>query len=113
MYTPAQAAAGEAIYLDRCAGCHQPDLSGGEDAPELAGAQFSARWNERTVGELFSRMRRTMPMDNPGSVTAAEYSQIIAHLLHRNGFPSGVSPLPDRQDALDAIRFATRASESK
>lgn len=108
VYTEEQALEGEALYQERCSGCHGPNLEGGEDAPPLAGAQFGAKWNDRTVGELFSRMKRSMPIEAPGSLTAAECSQIIAHLLHRNGFPEGASPLPDRLDALSEIRFATR-----
>ncbi len=65
VYSGAQATEGEVTYLERCAGCHQPDLSGGEDGPQLAGAQFGAKWNDRTLGNLFDRMRRSMPQDEP------------------------------------------------
>jgi mono/diheme cytochrome c family protein len=105
VYSDAQERAGEATYFDRCVGCHQPDLSGGEDSPGLAGAQFGARWNGRTVGELFERMQRLMPEDAPGSLTSAEYAQLVAHLLRRNGFPKGELPLSDQQDVLMEIRF--------
>jgi S-disulfanyl-L-cysteine oxidoreductase SoxD len=110
VYTDQQALEGEALYQQRCSGCHGPNLEGGEDAPPLAGAQFGAAWNDRTLGELFSRMKRSMPMDAPGSLTAPQYSQIIAHVLHRNGFPSGASALPDRLDVLREIRFASSPS---
>lgn len=105
VYSVEQAAAGEAIYLDRCAGCHQPDLSGGEDAPPLAGAQFGAKWNDRTLADLFDRMRRSMPKAEPGSLTTMEYAQLLAHVLRRNGFPEGTSALSDRPNALRDIRF--------
>jgi mono/diheme cytochrome c family protein len=105
VYSGEQAAEGEAIYLERCAGCHQPDLSGGDDAPQLAGALFGVKWNDRTLAELFDRMRRTMPKDEPGSLTAAECAQLIAYLLRRNGFPEGASALSDRPDGLREIRF--------
>jgi quinoprotein glucose dehydrogenase len=108
VYSGAQAAQGEAIYLERCAGCHQPDLSGGEDAPPLAGAQFGAKWNDRTLGDLFERMRRSMPLDEPGSLTTTEYAQLIAHVLRRNGFPEGASALSERPAALNDIRFVTQ-----
>ena len=108
VYSGAQVANGEAIYLDRCSGCHQPDLSGGEDAPELAGSQFGGTWNNRTLGELFERLQRSMPQDEPGSLTTTEYVQLIAFLLDRNGFPEGVSALPHQPEALRNIRFVVR-----
>jgi mono/diheme cytochrome c family protein len=107
VYSAEQAADGEAIYLDRCATCHQPDLSGAEDAPQLAGALFGTKWNERTLDELFELMRKTMPKDAPGGLTTAEYAQLLAHVLQRNGFPEGKSPLSDHSDALKAIQFLT------
>ncbi|MGE3579044.1 MAG: c-type cytochrome [Vicinamibacterales bacterium] len=106
VYTSAQASDGELVVLDRCAGCHQPDLSGGEDAPALAGAQFAAKWDGRGLGVLFSLIRRTMPMDAPGSLSAAESAAVIAHLLHQNGFPEGTAPLPLDAESLNAIRFS-------
>ena len=108
VYSGAQVENGEAIYLDRCSGCHQPDLSGGEDAPELAGSQFGGTWNDRTLGELLERLQRSMPQDEPGSLTTTDYVQLIAFLLDRNGFPEGVSPLPDQPEALRNIRFVVQ-----
>ena len=110
VYSAEQAAEGEAIYLERCATCHQPDLSGAEDAPQLAGALFGTKWNDRTLAELFELTRRTMPKDAPGGLTTKEYAQLLAHVLHRNGFPEGASPLSDRPDALKAIQFVTQPS---
>ena len=108
VYSSAQARNGEGIYRDRCSVCHQPDLSGGEDAPALAGSQFGGMWNDRTLGELFDRLQRSMPQDEPGSLTTTEYVQLIAFLLDRNGFPEGVSALPDRPEALQGIRFVVQ-----
>lgn len=106
VYSTAQATEGESLYLDRCAECHQPDLSGGEDAPALSGAQFSARWNGRPLAQLFTLIRRSMPQNAPGSLTPAEGAALLAHLLERNGFPQGATPLPADASALAAIGFA-------
>jgi cytochrome c553 len=108
VYSSRQAAEGEAIYLDRCASCHLPDLSGSDDAPQLAGALFGAAWNDRTLADLFERMRRSMPKDEPGSLTTGKYAQLLAYVLRRNGFPEGASALSDRPDALRDIRFVIR-----
>jgi hypothetical protein len=53
VYTSEQANRGEETYDARCTGCHRDDLSGGGDgAAVLRGADFFARWNDKTVGAL-------------------------------------------------------------
>lgn len=108
VYSAEQAAAGEGVFLDVCAGCHQPDLSGGEDAPPLVGAPFTAKWHGHAVAELFQFVRRSMPKGEEGSLSSAEYAQLVAYLFQRNGFPAGSALLPDHADALGAIRFLAR-----
>lgn len=105
VYSAAQAMEGEGLFLDRCAECHQPDLSGGEDAPALAGAQFSAKWNGRPLAQLFTLMSRTMPQNAPGSLSPAECAAVLAHVLERNGFPQGAMPLPSDAAALATVTF--------
>ena len=39
-FTQAQVEAGRQAYGDDCAQCHNPDLSGSNDAPQLAGDAF-------------------------------------------------------------------------
>lgn len=105
VYSAAQALDGERVFLDRCAGCHQPDLSGGEDAPALAGAQFAARWDGRTLADLFTVIDRSMPQDAPGSLDPAAAAALIAHILDRNGFPKGSAPLSSDLPSLAAVTF--------
>jgi len=57
-YTAAQAADGLAAYLTNCASCHLPDLSGRNEAPPLAGANFMNVWGSRTTSELIPSGRR-------------------------------------------------------
>src|SRR5262245_35650373 len=57
VYSDAQAKRGEAIYADRCASCHAPDLSGMDQAPPLAGADFLTNWNDQTLNDLFEKTR--------------------------------------------------------
>ncbi len=108
VYSAEQAAEGEGLFLDVCAGCHQPDMSGGEDAPPLAGAPFVTKWDGHALADLFQLMRRSMPKGDEGSLSPAEYAQLIAHVLHRNGFPAGPTALPDSLDAMKRIRIAAR-----
>ena len=69
VYTEAQAQRGEPLYQQYCSSCHGPDMAGGEMAPGLAGGEFSANWNDLSLGQLFERMRTSMPQNNPGSLS--------------------------------------------
>jgi len=46
IYSEPQAARGETIYKESCASCHGDDLSGGGQAPALAGKEFNFNLNE-------------------------------------------------------------------
>ncbi len=104
IYTQAQADRGEEQY-EECAPCHSPDLIGNGFAPPLAGAEFLATWNKKTVGTLFERIRTTMPDNNPGGLARETYVDITAFLLRANKFPAGKTPLDADNGSLDQIRF--------
>ena len=61
VYSTEQAAAGRAAYQTTCAACHQPDLSGRNEAPTLAGGNFQSTWRTRSTRDLFEYMQSTMP----------------------------------------------------
>jgi polyvinyl alcohol dehydrogenase (cytochrome) len=104
VYRADQAERGKAIYMQSCAaGCHNANLSGGGPVPGLAGPEFVGRWAGLSIGELFARMRTTMPKNQPGSLSDDAYSAITAYILSANDFPAGTEPLPDRRDVLDKI----------
>lgn len=105
VYTQEQAARGEALYATECTACHGPELRGGEIAPTLAGREFLWRWNGLTVGDLFERLRVSMPQDGPDRVTRRQKADILAYLLSRNGFPAGEAELAYRTAWLNQIRF--------
>src|SRR5580704_7415455 len=72
VYTEEQARRGETISKEECVRCHGQSLTGGEEAPPLAGAGFVANWNGSTMGDLFERIRISMPTDAPGRLTRQE-----------------------------------------
>ena len=109
VFSKAQVVAGDMVYQQHCSTCHGAELEGGEDAPPLAGAQFSTIWEGRMLGELLNRTERRMPKDAPGSLGREAYVDILAFLLDKNGFPAGSSKLPIDGDALNAIRYLTTA----
>ena len=105
IYTEVQASRGEALYQEWCASCHAPDLSGGDVAPGLAGGEFVWNWSGLTVGQLFDRLRISMPQENPSDVTRSQKADILAFMLLVNEFPPGEHELADRTQMLDQIMF--------
>jgi cytochrome c5 len=72
----AQATRGEGVYEATCANCHQPD--------QFIGPRFADAWNDRRVGDFYSLVRSTMPVDNPGGMKEQEYIDVMAYLLKAN-----------------------------
>jgi alcohol dehydrogenase (cytochrome c) len=95
-FTAAQSDAGRHAYNLYCSSCHGADLTGTGASPPLAGPPFRARWANRTTGELAEFTALTMPPDNAGGLTAAEYANITAHLLATNRAEPGDDPLTAR-----------------
>jgi len=105
VYTNEQLKRGQEVYAKQCASCHSPDLSGGESAPPLAGAEFLSDWAGMTVGDLFERTRVSMPLNTPGKLTRQEYADLIACILSANHFPAGKVELDKQTELLKQIRL--------
>ena len=99
-YTAAQAARGYEEYRKNCASCHKEDLSGTTEAPPLMGDKFLAAWKDSSAGDLVDLVRTTMPYDQPNSLPAKAYVDIVAAILQRNNYPAGPDELPVDPDAL-------------
>jgi mono/diheme cytochrome c family protein len=105
VYTDAQADRGSAGFAGHCASCHGAGLGGTGEAPALGGPQFLSDFDGLSLGDLFDRIRTTMPQDNPASLTRDAYADILAFLLKSNGLPSGAKELDRRSEYLKAIGF--------
>lgn len=103
VYSDRQSMRGKRAYLAQCAACHEPDLTGGDEAPALAGDAFLQHWRGRPVQELFHLINSTMPQNRPHSLSEATYIDITAFLLDANGMPSGTHDLPADPALLHAI----------
>jgi len=103
LYTADQAARGKALYGDKCAQCHGPDLGGHEMAPALSGSTFLDNWSAQSVGDLAERIHSSMPMSDPGSLRIRQVADIVAYVLATNGFPSGGVELPAEPMLLQQI----------
>jgi mono/diheme cytochrome c family protein len=97
VYSREQATRGQAAYNAACSSCHLPDLTGSGESPALAGSVFLAGWENMSVGDLFDRIQRTMPADNPNSLTPAMTGDIVAFLLQANDFPAGTEELKNSE----------------
>ena len=106
VYTVEQADRGEAIYDERCTVCHGEIRA---IVPEMAALlgdhNFRNYWRGRSLGEMFGYIRETMPQDGPGTLTAAQTAEIMAHILRGNRLPAGETALPDDEETLNAIPF--------
>jgi len=105
VYTKDQAKRGGAFYLQECSNCHGQELQGADMTPALTGLAFTANWDGLTLGDLFERIRITMPADRPGSLARQEIADILAYLLIVNKFPDGETELPREVQALKQILF--------
>jgi mono/diheme cytochrome c family protein len=107
VYSADQAKRGQMTYNDSCAKCHLEDLSGGATSPPLQGNEFLGNWKGKSLGALFDEIRMTMPFDSPGSLTPAQYADVLAYMLSVNKFPAGdkeldKDPAPMQQIKIDA-----------
>ena len=110
VYTVAQAARGKASYMVFCAGCHADDLagtnSGDSGAPPLKHERFM---RGSTAGALYTKIKRSMPQDAPGTLKDQDVLELVAFLLESNGFPAGSMDLPTDPRALELIRIESTA----
>jgi len=104
IYTDAQAKAGQSAYATYCLECHGEDLAGREQAPALAGPPFLEKWNKANLRRLWDTME-AMPPDNPKSLTAHQYAQIMAYVLYANEFPAGKTELTEDRSVLAGLQI--------
>ena len=108
VYSEAQAARGKALYAQECASCHGGELTGGEMAPPLAGGEFMAGWDGLTIGDLFERVRISMPQNAPGSLSGQQNADILAFMFSSNKFPAGTTEMPKEAGILKQIKFEVK-----
>jgi mono/diheme cytochrome c family protein len=101
-FTAAQAVRGQAAFRNACASCHSTS--------EYYGPAFQRRWAGQPVLAFFEQVRTSMPPDNPGGLSRAEYAAILAYILQLNSYPEGSAELPAEDAKLRTIRFEVRPS---
>ena len=104
LFSEVQAARGESIYQQHCSACHGARLQGSPAAP-LTGEAFRARWEDgrHTLDDLYYIIRSLMPNNAPGSLSKAQYSDVVAYILKVNGYPAGGAELVPTAAAMKAV----------
>jgi mono/diheme cytochrome c family protein len=105
VFTTDQAKRGEAAYNTNCASCHGDQLTGGEMAPPLSGGEFMSNWNGLTLGDLYDRIRTTMPAGKPGKLSREMNADIVSYILAFNKFPAGGQELSHQSEVLKQIKL--------
>ncbi len=100
VFSADQAQNGETLYLEQCASCHLPNLRGQFEAPELAGPSFRNIWGNRSVGDLFTVIDETMPVQAPGSLSDEQLAAVVAFMLRENGVAASDTQLTVASPAL-------------
>ena len=75
--------------------------------PPIVGLWFKSNWNDLTLGDLFERIRLTMPLDSPGKLTREQNVDVIAYILKTNAWPSGATELTPDVGALKQIKITS------
>lgn len=97
VFTESQAARGDTEHQTNCLSCHGTE--------KYAGEAFTKNWIGRTAFDLFDQLKTTMPDDNPGSLNAQQYVDIIAFIFKVNGLPAGTDSLTTDTEALRLIKI--------
>jgi quinoprotein glucose dehydrogenase len=105
VYTAEQAKRGQAAYSAQCAACHGAVLDGIDAAPALTGGGFLGRWDGVNLGDMVERIRVSMPLSNPGSLSRRQVVDVLSYILSANGVPAGDTELPPEPPRLSPILF--------
>ena len=109
VYTAAQAARGKPRFEASCSRCHNNELVGSERGPSLKGNTFWNKYENDSLGSLFTLIRDTMPRDGGAGVVSDEVKvDILAYILSRNDVPPGTDELKLAANALEAIKITKK-----
>jgi mono/diheme cytochrome c family protein len=106
VYTEAQAKRGEELYFERCVRCHGATFMGGTDgAGALLGPTFNGNWNGVPLDQMLDRVRTTMPLDKPMTLSRQQTADALAFVFSINKIPAGKDELPRQAEMLGLIQF--------
>ena len=103
LFSLSQVKQGSQLYATYCASCHGNELRGTEGGIALIGDRFMSKWQEQTLGTLYSLTKNTMPKTNPNSLDNGSYSALVAFMLNANGFTPGENELTRNWRSLNIL----------
>ena len=109
VYAAEQAERGRIEYRASCSECHAPDLVGAK-GPALKGEAFVKNWEAESLGRLFEKIKESMPLDGPQTVTDQAKLDILAHILQSNEYPAGTSELNLTAAELERIQIVRQGA---
>ena len=110
VYTEAQAKRGEAIYFERCVRCHGETMMGGTDgAGPLIGDKFNGNWNGVPLDQMIDRVRASMPLDKPMTMSRQQTVDVISYVFSANKIPAGKAELPRQAEMLNLIQYKAKS----
>ena len=92
VYSDAQATRGQQIYQAQCVTCHGSALEGAV-GPPLAGDAFLSAWATRSLADLVDKIEKTMPPQQPGSVSRQQAIDLAAYVLRAGKYQAGQTEL--------------------
>jgi mono/diheme cytochrome c family protein len=105
VYTEEQAKRGETIYLEHCIRCHGPKLLGGNEVGALTGPVFNGNWNGVPLSQMLDRVRVTMPLDKPSTMSRQQIADVLSYIFSFNKIPAGKAELPRQAEMLNLIQY--------
>lgn len=91
VFSDTQVERGSLAFETSCVACHGVDLQG-DNAGALVGEDFLRNWIGLPLDGLHE-MLESMPPEAASSLEDQAYLDILAYILHANGFPAGVDDL--------------------
>ena len=68
-------------------------------------------WETESVATLFTKLKTTMPRNNPGSLSEDVYLDLLAFMLKANNYPEGAADV--KTAALTELAFVKRDGSGK
>ena len=68
-----------------------------------------SHWDSVTLADMVDRVKISMPLSNPGSLSRQQVVDVLSYILSVNGVPAGDAELPPEPVKLSQILF--RASK--
>ena len=104
VYSAGQAARGQQVYRVQCGECHGTAMEG-TTGPPLVGDSFLSNWSGRPLANLVDKIEKTMPFNQPVSLSRQQSADLAAYILQTGKFPAGQAELTEA--TLAQVAFPT------